>query len=1101
MKKNYLFYSKAKPLSLLGLGLLCSSPNLIASNLKSKLSYFHVEQQQISGSVKNEKGDPLAGATITVKGSTIQSATDANGSFSIRAKQGDFLVINYQGYARQEVAVSSGTIAVTMISNTESLEEVVIVGYGKQKKGNLTGAVAAVNSEQLKNISPSNLSNTLAGRAAGVNVTNTSGMAGASSSLRIRGAAVEPLYVIDGVVRDKAAFDALEANEVDQMSFLKDAGTAAVYGTRAGNGVVLVTTKKGTAQAPVFNVQSNYSFSAPTQTLLANLTTATDELIYQNRVSQFRWEQGKKSEPWVAPNGQREFDYFKDKNYNTNDVIWRNPFSHRQSIAVNGGGDKITYYALLSYRKENGSYKSLDHEKFNLRSNISAKISEAFSLDFNISANQTNSNRFFWPFSTSASDDDFDVSDFYRVTFNWPKMYPFYLTADGTPSNTPTAYPVQTPMGSWQAWNVIDQVIGDRYIDRKVRQVNPIMTLNLKLDKLLEGLSTKLVGSYVAEDYMRKRYMSFQKNYTFTSLNPNGNRFIPAPPSEDRTNVFTFSQAQPFMDYNPQRKWQYQVDWFLNYNRKFGKHTVDGLIVYEQFKSGNTNITSRAENPIIPLDQMYIYPTDRSMRSTDAFELMDARRGVIGRANYNYADKYIAEFSFRYDGSPLFPNDKRWGFFPSMSLGWRMSDENFFSSIKNTVSDLKLRASYGSSGNFVDVEGYSILPYSYMEKYSSIITSRTGSRTPVPGYIFGDSYYTGVTYLDNPTMNLTWTKSKSYNVGVDFGFAHNKLTGSLDGFIRKESDILGTRGIKVPDNYGRGLAPENYAARSFRGGELSLNWNDRVGEVSYGLNANMGYAKDRWDIFDEEPSYAAGGRENFRSKVGRPENRIIGLEASGLVRTQAEADALKGKGFKTYGRDPYPGMILYKDIRGQNYSDQPDGIIDDNDMQLLSENNTPRINYGFGFNASWKGFYISALFQGVLAYDRVISNQEGAGMRQHGDTFRPYYPIWTSDVWTPENTEAKYPRPVGYNWQESGATSSTFWIRNGAYMRLRDLNISYTLPQAMMEKIKMKGVNIFLNGTNLFVFSPMKEFHDPEQKMYDSYPVMKTFTLGLDVKF
>ena len=258
-------------------------------------------------------------------------------------------MINYQGYTRQEVAVGGGMISVTMISNAESLEEVVIVGYGKQKKGNLTGAVAAVNSEQLKNISPSNLSNTLAGRAAGVNVTNTSGMAGASSSLRIRGASVEPLYVIDGVVRDKAAFDALEANEVDQMSFLKDAGTAAVYGTRAGNGVVLVTTKKGTAQAPVFNVQSNYSFSSPTQTLLANLTTATDELTYQNRVSQFRWEQGKKTEPWVAPNGQREFDYFKDKNYNANDVIWRNPFSHRQSIAVNGGGDKITYYALLSY--------------------------------------------------------------------------------------------------------------------------------------------------------------------------------------------------------------------------------------------------------------------------------------------------------------------------------------------------------------------------------------------------------------------------------------------------------------------------------------------------------------------------------------------------------------------------------------------------------------------------------------------------------------------------------------------------------------------------------------------------------------------------------
>ena len=466
--------------------------------------------------------------------------------------------MNYQGFTKQEVAVSTGNVNVVMVSSDQALEEVVIIGYGKQRKGNITGSVATVNAEQLKNIPSSNLSNSLAGRAAGVNVTNTSGMAGASSSLRIRGSFAEPLYVIDGVVRDKAAFDVLEANEVDQMTFLKDAATAAVYGTRAGNGVVVVTTKKGTAQAPVFNVQSNYTFNTPTQELLANLTTAQDELTYQNRVAEFRGN--------AIPNGQKEFDYFKDKNYNANDVIWRNPFTHRQSISVNGGGDKITYYSLLSYRKENGSYKSLDHEKFNLRSNISAQITEDFSMDFNISANQTNSKRFFWPFSTSSNDDDFDVSDFYRVTFNWPKMYPFYLNADGTPSNTPTAYPVQTPMGSWQAWNVIDQVIGDRYIDRKVRQVNPIMTLNLKLDKLVQGLSTKVVGSYIAQDYMRKRYMSFQKNYTFTPLNPNDNRFIPAPPSEASINIFTFSQSQPFMDYSPQRLWEYQVNWFLNYN-------------------------------------------------------------------------------------------------------------------------------------------------------------------------------------------------------------------------------------------------------------------------------------------------------------------------------------------------------------------------------------------------------------------------------------------------------------------------------------------------------------------------------------------------------
>lgn len=1068
---------------------------------------YHVGLAQstasVNGVVRDDNNIPINGATVSLENPNTKykqiNATNEDGVFSfssIPKGQGYIIKVSYLGFKTKILSNynldSNDKVAITVALEQEegSLDEVVIVGYGKQRKANITGSVASVNAEQLKNISPSNLSNTLAGRAAGINVTNTSGMAGASSSLRIRGSFAEPLFVIDGIVRDKAAFDALEANEVDQMSFLKDAATAAVYGTRAGNGVVVVTTKRGTAQEPVFNVQSNYSFGAPTQTLLADITTAADELTYQNRVSQFIWENGKRATPWVAPNGPAEYDYFNDKEYRVNDVIWRNPFSHRQSISVSGGGDRITYYNLLSYRKEYGSYKSLDHEKFNLRSNVSAKVSDDFTIDVNIGANQTNSKRFYWPFSTSAEDDDFDVSDFYRVTFNWPKMYPFYLNSDGSPSDSPTIFPVQTPMGSWQAWNVIDQVVGNRYIDRKVRQVNPIMTLNYKLDKLVEGLSTKVMGSYLAKDYMRKRFMTFQKNYTFTSLNPDGNRFIPAPPSEDKINIFTFSQAQPFMDYSPQREWEYQINWFLNYNRKFNKHAVDALLVYEQYKAGGTYVNSRAENPIVSIDQMFIYPTDRNFRSTNAFESINSRRGYIGRANYNYSDRYIAEFSFRYDGSPLFPGDKRWGFFPSMSAAWRVSEEQFFSNIKNTFSDLKLRASYGTTGNDLNVNAARIGQFLYQEKY-----------TPSGGYIFGDRYYNGIAYGATPTQNLTWTTSKSVNLGLDFGLINNKLTGSVDVFSRKETDILGQRSLKVPDNYGRALAPENYAARSYKGGELSLNWNDRVGEVFYGITANMGYAKDRWDIFDEEPSYAAGGTQNFRSRIGRPENRIIGLQAIDLVRTQQQLDELKSQGFKTYGRDPYLGMILYKDIRGANYSDKPDGKIDDNDLVLLSENNTPRINYGFGLNANWKGLSISALLQGVLDYDRVISNQEGGGIRQHGGTFRPYYPIWAGDVWTVENPNAEYPRVVGSNWQESGTGPSSFWIRNGAYLRLRDLNVSYSLPISVSNALRIQNVNIFFNGTNLFVISPMTEFHDPEQKMYDSYPVMKTYTLGLDIKF
>src|SRR5690606_36625880 len=469
-----LYYLSKKSIHIGFWGVVAAS-TLIAMphELFAKTSVLQTVQNEIQGKVIDSQGTPVAGVTIvTASGrSTVSSST---GTFRIQAEIGEKIIVKSVGYVTQEFTLSSSADnTITLSEVLGALEVVVVVGYGRQRRGNLTCAISAVSADQLKNIAPSNLSNTLAGRAPGVNVTNTSGMTGASSAQRIRGMFSVPLYVIDGIVRDKPAFDALEANEIDQISFLKDAAMAAVYGTRAGNGVVVVTTKKGSAHAPLFNVQSNYSFAAPTQTLLADITTAADELTYQNRVSYFQWLNGNRQNPYVATNGQKEFDYFKDKHYSVNDIIWRNPFSHRQSISLSGGGDNITYYNMLSYRKELGSYKSLDHDKYNLRSNVSAKVSDDFSIDVNIAANQTNSTRFYWPFSTSADDDDFDVSDFYRVTFNWPKMYPFYLNADGSPSDTPTAYPVQTPMGSWQAWNVIDQVMGNRYIDRKVREINP----------------------------------------------------------------------------------------------------------------------------------------------------------------------------------------------------------------------------------------------------------------------------------------------------------------------------------------------------------------------------------------------------------------------------------------------------------------------------------------------------------------------------------------------------------------------------------------------------------------------------------------------------
>ncbi|CAG4993624.1 hypothetical protein DYBT9275_01203 [Dyadobacter sp. CECT 9275] len=1038
---------------------------------------------RVTGKVLDDKGDALPGVSILLKGTSEGTSSDINGNWELSIPdKSAILVFSFVGFTTQEVGVGNqSVINITMAPDIRGLEELVVVGYGAQKKVNLTGAITSVNSVDLNNQSASNLSNTLAGRAPGVNVTNTSGLSGASSSIRMRGSFGDPLYVIDGIVRDKEAFDVLEANEIDQMNFLKDAATASIYGSRAGNGVVLVTTKSGVQQKPTFNFQSNYSTNRPTQTLLSDLTTAEDELIYQNRVAQFNGT--------PIPNGQREFDYFKDKRYNVHDLIWQNPYSHRHSLSVTGGDKKITYYSLLSYRAEEGSYKSLENSKFNLRTNVTAQVNDAVKVGLNIAAYQQSLDRFYWPFT---GDDDFDVSDLYRVTFNWPKLYPFYTTADGTPADHPTAYPVQTPMGSWQAWSVIDQVIGDRYIKTRTRNLNSILTLDIKLDKLIPGLSTKILGNYIGQDYMRKKYMTFQKNYVFNQADPNGNRFIPAAPDENKVNIFTFSQNQPSLTYYISTGWSYQFDWFLNYSRTFGKHGVDGLVVFEQAQNALYSASAQLEEPLTPYDQSFVYSTDTQRRNGDAYEETGARRSWIGRLNYNFDSRYIAEFSFRYDGNTLFPKGKRWGFFPSASAAWRISEEQFMKNSTSFLDDLKLRLSYGTTGNDLDVYNEKISPFSYSYRYQN-----AGS------YIFGDKLYQSIAPGATPNPNLTWATSTTYNAGLDFGFLKNRLYGTLDVFLKKETNILGSRLVTLPDNYGQNLAPENYAARSWRGAELFMEWRDKAldNKVNYSINANIGYSKDRWDILDESAAFQSGGNLHFQSQVGQPANRIIGLKAVGMVRTQDELDAFLDSGLKQYGRNPYLGGLYFEDFRGDGYSPGPDGKIDDNDIQVLSTNATPRINFGFGLNVSYKGLTINSHFQGVGAYDRIISNQEGEGMRQHGGTVRPYYPIWADDVWTPENPNAKYPRPIGKSWYESGTGATSFWIRNGAYLRLKNLNIAYNIPKKWASVLKLGSLQVYANGTNLFAISKVKEFHDPEQKNYDSFPIMKTYTVGLDFKF
>ena len=489
---------------------------------------------------------------------------------------------------------------------------------------------------------------------------------------------------------------------------------------------------------------------------------------------------------------------------------------------------------------------------------------------------------------------------------------------------------------------------------------------------------------------------------------------------------------------------------------------------------------------------MFSTDPERRTVSVNESENLGSHLSWIGRATYNYDSKYIAEFSFRYDGNNKFPKESRWGFFPSASLGWRISKEAFMESASNWLDDLKIRASYGTTGNDLNTSNASIGYFQYIERYTS------GS-----SYMFGNGLANGIQTGSMPPYNLTWATSSTINGGLDFTFLNNRLSGTVDGFYRKETDILGSRTSTLPSTYGASLAPENYAERSWRGGEVTLGWRDKAKHgINYSLYMNIGYSKDRWDVLDESVIYMTGNLKDL-SLVGMSAGRITGLKVDHLLTDQAEVDELIAKGFKQYGRDPYLGGLLFQDTRGDGYAPGPDGKIDGNDAyNLLSTNGTPRINYGFGGSFSWKGITIDMHFQGVGNYDRLVGCEATQGIPQYGGNTRPYYPIWTSDkCWSPENPDGIYPRVIGKNQYESGYGNTDFWMRNGAYVRLKNLNVGYDLPMAVLRPLGLTRAQVFMNATNLFSISAMNEFMDPEQKYYDSFPLMRSFTFGLNFSF
>lgn len=1024
------------------------------------------QQKTVYGQVSDSSGQPLPGVSVVVKGTTTGTITDFDGKYTLANVPGDAtLVFSFVGMRTQEITVAGKTsLNVKLVEDAIGIEEVVAIGYGTQKKVNLTGSISSVKTEEFQNIPVANLSNAMSGRAPGVQVIGNTGLAGASADVRIRGSFAEPLYVINGVLKNKSDFDALDANEVESINFLKDAASSSIYGSSAGNGVVLVTTKGGTVQKPKFEYRTSYSTSRTT--LPIQDYTATEQLEYENNVAV--------TKGLTKPNGQELFDYFKDKSYSINDLIWQNPSTKQHNISVNGGSEAVTYYLGLGYHSEEGSYKNLNYDKYNFRSDVTARITKRFKVNVNLSGNQRNYHRWYWKYDGA---EDFNVGDFYRSTFNWTRLYPFYADAQGNPTNDPNDYPV-VPAGYHPAELILNS---GAYNDIKYRTLDGIIRFDLDLGEYVDGLSTSFQAQVTSYD---KNMKSFAPGMTFYVIQPASttNRYIPGPIDFSKTitrNLQTYERVEESVDLYS----SYQYNWYINYQKKIGKHDISAVAVYEQLGSNSKNINGNAEELLSSsIDQIFNASSDTERRWFSGSESEFARQSYIGRVHYGFTDKYIVEFSFRYDGNYKFAPEKRWGFFPSGSAAWRISEENFMKDIV-WLSNLKLRGSYGTTGSDSGIAAW---------KWTNVYNKTTG-------YVFGSSLQNGLQPGAIPNPDLTWSRVSLWDIGLEYGMFDNRLSGELDIWAKTESDILGSRLGSTPSTFGGSLPAVNYAQRSWKGYEFSVNWSDRKGSVKYQVYANMGYAVDQWDIYDEVAALTDGTYlNNWRSTIGKPANRLSGYISKGIIRTQEELDAIP-EGFTQFGRVPMLGVLLFEDIRGTNYSEGPDGKIDSNDLTYLSDDGAPRINYGFGFNMEWKGITINTHFQGVGAYDRMIQTRNGSGVFQ---VERPYFELWARGYWTPETPDAKLPRVgnVGTNQPEFGAGASSFWIRNGAYLRLKNLNIGYTLPTRWYAKLGVSKVQFFINGTNLFVLSALKE-HDPEQKTLDSYPLMKDFTAGLNINF
>lgn len=1071
--------------------LLGSSPAVFAGPAKDKpdLSVYRAAMQQmrnVSGVVTDTKGEPVIGANVVVKGTTHGTITDLDGRFTLEVPSEATLEITYIGYVAQEVPVKNQvSLTIRLAEDSQKLDEVVVVGFGTQKKVNLTGSVGTVDAEALASRPVVNATQALQGLVPGLQISSTSGSLDKTADINIRGTGTiaegsssSPLVLIDGMEGD---INSINPQDIAAISVLKDAAASSIYGSRAPFGVILITTKSGKSGETSVNYNNSFRWGGPVrkQHMMDSYTFAT----YFN--------DGFKNSGWGVyfdePHMQRIKDYqngtltsgipaggnfwadgYAEGNANTDwyDVIYKDwSFSEEHNVSVNGGSDRISYYASLNYLHQGGLMKlgkeGLD--RYNATAKINATLASWAKLNYTMR--------------------------FTREDYERPAALGNSLYQDLARQGWPTL-PLYDPNGYYYAAPspALDLAEGG---DDRTQTDHQYHQAALILEPVKNWIT------HLEFNYRIKSANRHWDKLVIYNHDVEGNPY----PFRNNSNVHEDYLKENYLNLNA----------YSEYTRTFHTdHTFHLMAGFQAEELRQTKFGLQRDGILVPglpevdLTSGLDYDGNAVTPATNGARAAWSTAGFFGRLNYDYKGRYLAEVNMRYDGTSRFQGDRQWKFFPSFSVGWNMAHEAFWEPLSPTVGTLKLRGSYGELGNQNTTDWYQT--YQIMKVASASGTWLQNGNKPNVAYI--------------PALvsaALGWETVRSWNVGLDYGLFDNRLTGSFDYYNRFTDNMVGNA-PELPAILGTAVPKTNNTDLKTMGWEWQVSWNDRLrGGLGYGVKLMLSDARTKITRYPNNPTnsidtYRAGGMMG----------EIWGYETSGLAKTQAEMDAhlatLPKGGQDGLGTQWSAGDVMYKDLNGDGRIGEGSRTVEDHGDLKIIGNETPRYLFGIDLTADYKGFDFRAFFQGVLKRDYwqggpyfwgIVNNQWwSTGLTEHVDYFRAEA---SNDL--PANLDAYYPRPLFTT--DKNQKCQSRYLQHASYIRLKNVQLGYTLPSSLTEKWYIRRLRFYVSGENLWTGTGLSKIFDPEtvsggtpksgdvlsSQNGNAYPLSRTISFGLSVTF